>query len=425
MKLGVIADDFTGASDIAGFLVEGGMRTAMYNGVPSARPELEFDALVVCLKIRSCPVPQAVDESVQALKFLRSLGCDKFYYKYCSTFDSTHEGNIGPVVDALMDELEVPQTIICPSLPVNGRTVCHGYLFVNHDMLSDSSMRYHPITPMENSKLCRLMEGQFRGTTGHVYYPSISAGSDQVRRELRDLQEAGHRYVVVDSLANTDLQIIAEATEEMALVTGGSGLAIGITNVLNRSKGGPTEDGSAFVPRRQKGIVIAGSCSKRTNEQVAAYKNLAPSRYLEEASCLDHPEAYAKELSSWVLAHGTRPYFPMLYATKSPEELKKSKATYGDANVAEAIERVVGLVVADLHDAGVRSYIIGGGETSGVVATTLDVNAYLIGPQIDPGVSWLKALDSSLQFTYKSGNFGAVDFFSKAQDMCAKEDSHA
>ena len=190
MKLGVIADDFTGASDIAGFLVEGGMRTVMYNGVPSARPELEFDALVVCLKIRSCPVPQAVDESVQALKFLRSLGCDKFYYKYCSTFDSTHEGNIGPVVDALMDELEVPQTIICPSLPVNGRTVCHGYLFVNHDMLSDSSMRYHPITPMEDSKLCRLMEGQFRGTTGHVYYPSISAGSDQVRRELRDLQEA-------------------------------------------------------------------------------------------------------------------------------------------------------------------------------------------------------------------------------------------
>jgi uncharacterized protein YgbK (DUF1537 family) len=417
MRLGVIADDFTGASDIAGFLVEGGMRTIMYNGVPKQKPKEYVDALVVSLKIRSCPVEQAIDEAIQALKFLIEIGCDKFYYKFCSTFDSTKEGNIGPVVDAIMSHLKTSLTIICPSLPVNGRTVCHGYLFVNHELLSDSSMRYHPITPMLDSKLSRLMEGQFKGKTDHIYYSTISKGATEVRDALEKISKTNVKYVVVDTLTNDDLDAIAEATESMLFVAGGSGLSIGITNVLNKKR--DIQKNVGFTVKKQKGIIITGSCSKRTNEQVDYYKDKAPSRYIEESRSLEEPNKYALELADWVISNIEYDYYPLLYATKPAEELKKSKELYGDSNVAEAIEKVIALVVKAIAKQDVKTFIVGGGETSGVVATTLNVNAYLIGAQIDPGVSWLQELDGDMQFSYKSGNFGEIDFFTKAQDMQA------
>lgn len=420
MRIGVIADDFTGASDIAGFLVEGGLKTIMYNGIPKEAPPIEIDAMVISLKIRSCPVNQAVNEALASLAFLQEAGCTKFYYKYCSTFDSTHEGNIGPVVDALMDALCTEQTIICPALPVNGRTVCHGYLFVGFDLLSDSSMRHHPITPMKDSKLARLMEGQFKGSTDHIYYPTISAGVEAVKTALLRSKKEHHRYVVVDTLTDADLVVIASATDDMVLVTGGSGLAIGITSVLNAFKGDTVREGSAFIPVAQRSVVLSGSCSKQTNLQVAAYKVLAPSRRIEEEAALHAPFDHASELASWVLANGNSKLAPMLYATKTPEELEESRRRYGDSNVAAAIERVISLVVQLLFEAGIRTYIVAGGETSGVVATTLGLESYLIGPQIDPGVSWLKALHSDLQFSFKSGNFGNIDFFAKAQRMCVQ-----
>jgi uncharacterized protein YgbK (DUF1537 family) len=418
MRIGVIADDFTGASDIAGFLVSGGLKTIMYNGVPTEAPPAEIDAMVISLKIRSCEPARAVDEALASLAFLRRWECTKYYYKYCSTFDSTSEGNIGPVVDALMDELGVSQTIICPALPVNGRTVCHGYLFVGNDLLSDSPMRHHPITPMTDSKLARLMEGQFRGSAGHVFYPTIGDGADAVRAGLQRLEAEGNRYVVVDTLNDSDLTVIAEATDAMLLVTGGSGLAIGITTVLNKAKGGVVGEGAAFTPIVQPAVILSGSCSAQTNVQVDAYKGLAPSRRIEEEAALNTPVEHAAELASWVLAHGDGQYAPMLYATKTPAELEESRRRFGDANVAAAIEGVVALVVERLAREGIGTFISAGGETSGVVATTLGLEAYLIGNQIDPGVSWLKAADSNLQFAFKSGNFGSFDFFAKAQMMC-------
>jgi len=420
MRIGVIADDFTGASDIAGFLVEGGMKTIMYNGIPTEQPPAQIDAMVISLKIRSCPAEEAIQQALQSLQFLKAQGCTKYYYKYCSTFDSTREGTIGPVVDALMEDLKTDLTIICPSLPINGRTVCHGYLFVGHDLLSDSSMRYHPLTPMTDAKLCRLMEGQFSGTTGHVYYPVIAQGAAAVRKELQQIAQEGHRYAVVDTLNDSDLTAIAEATEDMVLVTGGSGLAIGITAVQQRLTPDALAEGSAFAPTSGSTVIISGSCSKRTNEQVDYYKEKAPSHKIEEGPALANPESYARELSQWVLKNMGGKYGPMIYATKSPEELERSRQQFGDANVAAAIEEVVGLVVEHLASNGVQNYISAGGETSGVVATTLGLQAYLIGPQIDPGVSWLKALDGDLQFSFKSGNFGEVDFFTKAQDMCVE-----
>jgi len=418
MKLGVIADDFTGASDIAGFLASGGLKTIMYNGVPTKAPPVDIDAVVISLKIRSCPVRTAVDEALASLAFLRQWGCTKYYYKYCSTFDSTSEGNIGPVVDALMDTLGIEQTIICPALPVNGRTVCHGYLFVGSDLLSDSPMRYHPITPMRDSKLARLMEGQFKGSVCHIFYPTIARGEEAVRADLGRISQEGHRYVVFDTLVDGDLTVIAEATDEMMLVTGGSGLAIGITAALNKDKGGVVAEGAAFTPLVQPAVIISGSCSAQTNLQVAHYRNLAPSRRIEEAAALNTPADHGEDLASWVLSHNDGPYAPLLYATKTPQELEESRRLYGDADVAAAIEAVVALVVEKLARRGIGTFISAGGETSGVVATTLGLEAYLIGPQIDPGVSWLQAADSTLQVAFKSGNFGSEDFFVKAQEMC-------
>ena len=418
MKLGIIADDFTGASDIAGFLALGGLKTIMYNGVPTQEPPVDIDAVVISLKIRSCAPGRAVDEALASLAFLRQWGCTKYYYKYCSTFDSTSEGNIGPVVDALMDALGVEQTIICPVLPVNGRTVCHGYLFVGSDLLSDSPMRHHPITPMRESKLARLMEGQGRGSACHIFHETVGAGVGAVRAQLERIKQTGFRYIVFDTLDDEDLAVIAEATDEMVLVTGGSGLAIGITEVLNRTHGISRDEGSAFTPLVHPAVIISGSCSAQTNIQVAHYRNLAPSRRIEEEAALTSPADHAADLASWVLAHNDGPYAPLLSATRSAEELEENRTRYGNADVSAAIETVVAQVVKSLYAGGIRTFISAGGETSGVVATTLGLEAYLIGPQIDPGVSWLKAGDSILQVAFKSGNFGSDDFFAKAQAMC-------
>ncbi len=415
MRIGVIADDFTGASDIAGFLVAGGMQTVMYNGIPTAEPPKEVEALVISLKIRSVANELAVSEALKSLAFLQSQGCTKFYYKYCSTFDSTAEGTIGPVIDALLDALGSNFTIICPSLPVNGRTVCHGYLFVDDTLLSESPMRYHPITPMTDSKLERLMATQCSGTVGNVFYPTIARGTKAVAEEFENLLAQGHRYAVVDTLHNQDLLTIAEASASLPLVTGGSGLAIGITEAV---KGKVDSRAAAFLPpENQKAVVISGSCSARTNEQVAHYREIAPSKRIDEASALQDPAGYGKALAAWVFAHQESAYAPLLYATRTPEELAGNAERFEGADLAGVIEATVASAVAHLAAGGVEQYIVAGGETSGVVATTLGIQAYRIGIQIDPGVSWLQALESSHTFTFKSGNFGTVDFFTKAQDL--------
>lgn len=416
MRLGVIADDFTGATDIAGFLVGNGMRTIMFNGAPNQEHELDADALVVSMKIRSCPVPEAVDKALEALEFLQAAKCDRFYFKYCSTFDSTHEGNIGPIADALMARLGTSMTLICPALPVNGRTVYKGYLFVNDQLLSESSMRHHPITPMRDAKLCRLMEGQFKGISTHIHYEDMAKGPQHIRRCIETARSGNANYLIVDVLEEAQLHAIAEATEDFPLVTGGSGLAIGMAHLHNRRIGKQDTPAVSFLPRRLPAVVIAGSCSQRTNEQVALYRQIAPSRYIEEAQCLGNPQ-YAQELADWVLENNNGPYAPMVYATKTPQELEKSKQTYGDAEVSARIEQVIGTMTSLVATRGIKNYLIAGGETSGVVATVLGLSSYLIGIQIDPGVSWIRSLDGEVQLVYKSGNFGTVDFFKKAQEL--------
>ncbi|HKL60367.1 MAG TPA: 3-oxo-tetronate kinase [Sphaerochaeta sp.] len=439
MRLGVIADDFTGATDIAGFLVQNGMECVMFNGVPDSIPDTLTEALVVSLKIRSCPVGEAVEKALSALAFLKEAGCTKFYYKYCSTFDSSKEGNIGQVTDALMDALGTSLTLICPALPVNGRTVYKGYLFVNDLLLSDSPMRNHPITPMRDSKLERLMEGQFKGKGEHIFSEDMAQGSEHVRalvekykeneiekkeekkkekkKEDTSIQSKDNHYLIVDILTEMDLETIAQATEDFPLVTGGSGLALGIAHLYNKRLGRPNEEVVSFVPKKDRAVIIAGSCSAQTNAQVAYYKDKAPSLRIDEGKCL-HQKGYSGELALWALAQDKAGPAPMLYATRNPEELREIQAKFGKEDVSAMIEKIIGCVTKILAFQGVKNFIVAGGETSGVVATTLAVSSYLVGPQIDPGVSWVRSLDGTMHLAFKSGNFGMVDFFEKAQEMC-------
>ncbi|MFV0360741.1 3-oxo-tetronate kinase, partial [Tropicimonas sp.] len=300
MKIGVIADDFTGATDIAGFLVAGGLATTQMIGVPGVGVDVPGDAVVISLKSRSNPAGEAVADSLAALGWLRAQGCGQIFQKYCSTFDSNSAGNIGPVADALMEALGADLTVICPSLPVNGRTVYNGYLFVDGVLLEESGMRDHPITPMRDSNLMRLMEGQARGKCGLVPLATVEAGPDAVRAALEDARIKGLRYMVLDAITDAQIDVLGQAVSDMALVTGGSGLAAGIARA--RQGAAPASAAEAGRPRDGRGVVLAGSCSQMTNRQVAFYRGLAPALAVDPERCVADAAGYGAELADWVLA---------------------------------------------------------------------------------------------------------------------------
>ncbi|UDW83275.1 four-carbon acid sugar kinase family protein [Pasteurella canis] len=410
--LGVIADDFTGASDIASFLVENGLKTVQMNGVPDCALQSQVDAIVISLKSRSNPVEEAIAQSLQALEWLQQNGCKQFYFKYCSTFDSTEKGNIGPVTDALLDALQDDFTMICPALPVNGRTIFNGYLFVGNVLLNESGMQNHPITPMKDANLVRLMDKQARGKTGLVSYSDLMKGADFVKSRFAELKQQGFRYAVVDSVDNSQLAVLAEAIADFKLVTGGSGLA---AYMAARLSGGKQGD-NALLPNKAKTVVLSGSCSVMTNKQVAKYAEKAPHVYLDVAQSISN-SAYADELAQWVLANLNHTLAPMVYATVSPEKLKQIQAEFGADKASHAIENTFAQLAEKLKAAGVVNFITAGGETSSIVVQQLGFTGFHIGKQIAPGVPWLKALDDNIFLALKSGNFGTEDFFAFAQGM--------
>lgn len=412
MKLGVIADDFTGATDIAGFLVENGLSTLQLSGVPTHDDLPEADAVVISLKSRSCPADEAVRDSLAALAWFQARGYPRIYQKYCSTFDSTAAGNIGPVTDALLAALGHDFTLICPALPVNGRTVYQGNLFVGAQPLAESGMRHHPITPMQDSNLLRLMEGQATGRAGLVPFATIAQGAAAIADAFEQLAQAGVRYAVVDTLTEQHLLDIAAAAIDMPLVTGGSGLAIGLARQLgNGDLQGAREAG---WPQGQRAVVLSGSCSEMTNRQVAHYRQHAPALALQVEACLTNPD-YPAELARWVQAQPRTPA-PLVYATTSPVELARIQETHGQQAASDAVEHCFARLACLLQEAGVDRFIIAGGETSSRVTQALGVKAFHIGPQIAPGVPWVRAIDAPLSLALKSGNFGGDDFFDKAQE---------
>jgi uncharacterized protein YgbK (DUF1537 family) len=416
MRLGVIADDFTGATDIAGFLVANGLRAVQLNGVPPADLRVEADAVVVSLKTRSCPVPEAVSQSLAALEWLRARGCQQFFFKYCSTFDSTAQGNIGPVTDALLDALGQDFTVICPMLPVNGRTIYNGYLFVNGVPLDESGMRHHPVTPMTDANLMRLMEAQAQGKAGNVPSSVMDQGPAAVRAALAALKANGIRYAVLDALNDTHLVTMGEAVADMPLVTGGSGLADGMARAWTGT-GTAANAAAEGKPAKGRVIVLSGSCSQMTNAQVEAYRAEAPSRIVSVERCVADAASYAAELAEWVLAQPRDGLAPLVYATTAPAELQAMQERFGAARASEAVERTFGLLAKRLEQACFDQFIVAGGETSGVVTQSLGIGGFHIGPQIAPGVPWVRAVGKPLSLALKSGNFGQERFFFDAQEL--------
>ncbi|MCF7914573.1 MAG: four-carbon acid sugar kinase family protein [Spirochaetaceae bacterium] len=416
MKLGVIADDFTGATDIAGFLVKNGVKTIQLIDRPEDASELSAEAFVVSLKSRSCDPQHAVQMSLRALEWLLKQGCDKIYFKYCSTFDSTSEGNIGPVADAILQRMNADMTVVCPALPVNGRTLYQGYLFVHDTLLNESGMRDHPVTPMKDAKIRRVLESQTTGRVGEVHYDVIERGPEAVSDKVNELKETGCRYVVFDTLNDAHLLTIAHATKDLKVYTGGSGLGDALARLWKGDAVAIDSAKEVGRPAPAKTVIFSGSCSAATNVQVEQYRAAAASLAIDRQRLIDE-SGYEEEVFRWIMAHIDEPYAPMVYATTTPGKLLENKQKYQGFNLGEAIESLFGRLAARLLRENVRNYIVAGGETAGKIVQSLELSALYVGPQIDPGVPWMKATDSNVFLALKSGNFGAEDFFKKAQEM--------
>ncbi|MBL8289164.1 MAG: four-carbon acid sugar kinase family protein [Rubrivivax sp.] len=433
ITLGVVADDFTGATDVASMLVRGGLGAVQLIGVPAqaaAAAAVGADAVVVALKSRTTPAAAAVAESLAAWRWLKAAGARRCYFKYCSTFDSTPAGNIGPVTEALMRELGCDFTIATPAFPENGRTVFRGHLFVGDQLLSDSGMRDHPLTPMRDSNLVRVLQAQCSEATrvGLLRYDTVARGAEAVRQRIAALRAEGTRIAVADALHDADLRTLAEGCAELPLLTAGSGLALGLPEVYERlGLVRRRADAAALETMSGPAVVLAGSCSVATHGQVAHWRAAGrPARALDVRALLQGGAAAAAEEAAalaWALEVLGRAGVPLLYSTAPPAELAAVQAAHGAQAAGERVERALAALARGLAAEGVRRWVVAGGETSGAVVQALSVGALRIGPSICPGVPWTQAAGSNetgprpLWLALKSGNFGAPDFFAAALAM--------
>jgi uncharacterized protein YgbK (DUF1537 family) len=416
MRAGIIADDFTGATDIASFLANNGIDTCLFSGIPDEDYHGEARALVISLKSRSVPAEESVTLSLNALRWLQQQQCDRFYFKYCSTFDSTARGNIGPVTDALMDALGVETTVISPALPINGRTVYQGYLFVEDRLLQESGMRNHPVNPMDDSDLRRLIERQSRGRCASISAQTITSGEAAVRDSIKRYSAAGYRYIALDALNDQHLQIQGQALHDMKLVTGGSGLAAGLAQCWASD----TASSLPFVVTTPAGstVILSGSCSVRTQAQVERYRQLAPAMAIDVAGLLDERwtlDEYCDQIINWLLKQSGADLAPMVYATTSVAELRNIQQRYGAEPSRLIVEALFSRLAKQLTQQGVNRFIVAGGETSGAVTEALNIRHFAIGAAISPGVPWIRADQRELFLLLKSGNFGDDNFFARAQ----------
>ncbi len=421
--LGCIADDFTGATDLASNLVEAGMRVVQCLGIPQSLDAIsETDAIVIALKTRSTDRDEAVQQSLEALRALRTFGAVRYYFKYCSTFDSTETGNIGPVAEALMKELDVPQSIFCPAFPENGRTLYCGHLFVGNDSLNESGMQHHPLTPMTDSNLVRVLSKQTPVQVGKIPYTIVENGAESIRDALRALLDSGKQMIMVDTLNNRHLKSIAMACANMPLITGSSGVAIGLPEAyraLGLLSSTPTMPSMPTIQGRT--AIIAGSCSQATQEQVAYMQTRCPFRMLDVRKCVSEPESVIADMVGWTRQMDSA--LPLLIASTSKvADVAATQSELGAALVARSVESVLAAIAQRLVIEGsVRRLIVAGGETSGAVVSSLGVRTLRIGPRIAVGVPWTESLDGpTLALSLKSGNFGGVDFFQRAIEMFPK-----
>ena len=418
LMLGCIADDFTGGTDLAGMLVKAGMRTVQMIGVPQEPIADDVDAVVIALKSRTAPVEEAMEESLAALRWLQAAGCRQIYSKYCSTFDSTPKGNIGPIAEALMAALNTRFTIACSAFPANARTIYKGHLFIGDVLLSDSGMRHHPLTPMTDANLVRVLQAQVKGKVGLVDHAVVSQGAAAIKERFDTLETGGINFAIVDALSDEDLIAIGAACTNIPLITAGSGIALGLpqnyraagllaTDIVADAL--PTTDGYQAV--------ISGSCSVATQAQVATMKAHHPAFQVDPMELASGRDVVSAALEWAMPLVKTGPV--LIYATATPESVKAVQQKLGVEKAGNLVEEALAKITQGLVRMGVGQLSIAGGETSGAVVKALGVKGLRIGKEIDPGVPWTTALTDTVQtkplaLALKSGNFGTEDFFIKA-----------
>jgi 3-dehydrotetronate 4-kinase len=412
--LGVIADDFTGATDVAGMLVQTGMNTLLTIGVPEAGAALDADAVVVALKSRTTAPADAVRESLAALERLQAVGCKRFYFKVCSTFDSTPRGNIGPVAQALMAALQADFAIACPAFPENGRSVYRGHLFVGDQLLSDSGMKNHPLTPMTDANLVRWLQAQTALAVGLLRQDAVAAGVEAVTSRMAALRSEGVRIAIADAIDNDDLRTLGAACADLPLLIAGSGVALGLPAAYAaRGWLRPEAKAAALPAVGGHAAVLSGSCSTATNAQVAHWLQSGRPALRIDALQLAAGAPLAAQALAWADERLAREPV-LIYATASADDVKATQQQLGVERAGALVEHCLAEVAAGLHERGVRRLVVAGGETSGAVVQALQVQRLRVGAPIDPGVPWTQAEGRPLLLALKSGNFGSVDFFAKA-----------
>ena len=415
--LGAVADDYTGASDLANTLSRNGLSTIQTIGVPAAGFEAgEVDAIVVALKIRSVEAPSAVAAATAGYDWLMSRGARHVVYKICSTFDSTDSGNIGPVGEAFRARAGAGCVMVTPAFPETGRTVYLGHLFVGDVPLNESPLKDHPLNPMRDSNPVRVLKRQSKAPVGLVALPTVAEGGAAIMRRLAELDEQGIGAAIVDAVFERDLETIGEAAAQGPVSVGASGLGLGLARAFARGRGAGAS--AALEPVGGLAAILAGSCSRATLDQVAAAEGgvptlrLSPQRLIEDTSEAECAVAWAKDR----LAAG-----PVLIASSAePGDVAALQARFGREASGHAIEAALAEIAAGLVGIGVRRLIVAGGETAGAAVDRLGVRAFRLGPEIAPGVPLMRTIgrdDGEMQVALKSGNFGGRDFFARALAM--------
>ena len=413
--LGCIADDFTGASDLANNLVRSGMRVVQTIGVPASPLSADVDAVVIALKSRTTSPQDAITQSLAALSWLQAQGAGQIYFKYCSTFDSTAQGNIGPVTEALMDALGTDFTIATPAFPDNNRTVFKGYLFAGDTLLNESGMQNHPLTPMLDANLVRVLQAQTKRVVGLTDYSVMAKGAEAIEARIKQLKASGVGIAIVDAISNDDLMRLGPALKGMPLVTGGSGVAIGLPQNFGIA---PSLQSSVLPQAAGLQAVVSGSCSVVTNAQVQAFINSGrPALALDPLEIASGIDVATKALAWAAPLLKAGPV--LVYSTAETSAIQTIQSKLGIEVASVMVERTLAAIVKGLVALGVRQLIIAGGETSGACVQALGVTQMQIGPQISPGVPWTYCESQRLHLALKSGNFGGHNFFSDAFKMLA------
>ncbi|HEY4065760.1 MAG TPA: 3-oxo-tetronate kinase [Burkholderiaceae bacterium] len=424
MKLGCIADDFTGATDLANNLARAGMRVVQTIGVPKTAPAAELDAVVVALKSRTLPAREAVAQSLEAFAWLSKNGAEQIYFKYCSTFDSTAEGNIGPVAEALMQMIGTRFTIATPAFPDNGRTVFKGHLFVGESLLNESGMEDHPLTPMKDPNLVRVLQAQCRGRVGLIDHRTVAKEPEAIHARIDELVAGGVGLAIVDAVTNEDLLRLGAALRGMPLVTGGSGIAIGLPANWDLS---PSPRATELPLASGFEAIVSGSCSLATNRQVADFvRRGGRALAIDPMALAAEAKKVVADALDWAEARlGNGPL--LIYSTADSGSVKAVQGQLGASKAGSIVETAIASIARGLVELGVGKLIVAGGEASGACVQDLGISELAIGPQIDPGVPWCatrtNASTKGLHLVLKSGNFGTDDFFTQAFAMLKSAES--